>query len=254
MWYRRKIMSPIKNWAGCALALAVWAGLAMPAMAVSVRIASFNVYYGIDTGADRTDGLAGDDYAATLATFQRVQPDIVCFQELETGDKQAWVEAAATLGYSYYAFASTTGGTFAGTARLGIWSKYPILSTDEVKETDVDPTAKEMTRWPLHAVIQVPGALNPFHVFSVHNKSTTVSKPDRLRRAFEIRRTVNYLTNLVAQYPLDVLLGGVIIGNAQFPVRVALCQHRVKTGAQIDFSRVVDGHDHRDQWRCDHAG
>lgn len=178
-------------------------GLAQPAEAVQVRIATYNVLYGIDTGQDRTNAPANDDYAAVLATFQRVQPDIVCFQELETSDKAAWVEMAATLGYPHYAFASAAGGTFPGTARLGIWSKHPILYTDEVKETVVDSTAKEMTRWPLHAVIQVPGALNPFHVFAVHNKSSTVSKPDRLRRGFEILRTVNYLANLVAQFPLD---------------------------------------------------
>ena len=176
---------------------------ALPAQAVHVRIASYNVYFGIDTGANRTNNLADDDYAAVLATFQRVKPDIVCFQELANEDKGAWIEMAATLGYSYYAFASTTGGTFAGSARLGIWSKYPILASAEVKETVVDPTAAEMTRWPLHAVIQVPGALNPFHVFSVHNKSGTTDKTSRLRRAFEIYRTVNYVTNLIAQYPLD---------------------------------------------------
>ena len=183
--------------------LAAWGGLALSAQAIPVRIASYNVLFGIDTGADRASAPPDDDYAAVLATFQRVQPDIVCFQELSLSDKAAWLQMAATLGYQYYAFASTTGGTFAGEARLGIWSKYPILSSDEVKETVVDPAAKEMTRWPLHAVIQVPGALQPFHVFSVHNKSGTTDKTSRLRRAFEMHRLLNYVTNLIAQYPLD---------------------------------------------------
>ena len=126
--------------------LAAWGGLALSAQAIPVRIASYNVLFGIDTGADRASAPPDDDYAAVLATFQRVQPDIVCFQELSLSDKAAWLQMAATLGYQYYAFASTTGGTFAGEARLGIWSKYPILSSDEVKETVVDPAAKEMTR------------------------------------------------------------------------------------------------------------
>jgi len=170
--------------------------------AVPVRIASYNVYFGVDTGSDR--GSSNDvDYAAVQASFERVQPDIVCFQELLNADKQAWLEMAAALDYPYYAFSSVEGGTFAGDMRLGIWSKYPILSSDEIKETVVDPDAAEMTRWPLHAVIQVPGALNPFHVFSVHNKSGTTTKSERLRRAFEIYRTVNYITNMIAQYPMD---------------------------------------------------
>ena len=171
--------------------------------AVDVRIASYNVYFGIDTSSDRASLLPGDDFAAVKASLERVQPDIVCFQELANEDQDAWLEMAATLGYPYYAFASVEGGTFAGSARLGIWSKFPILASDEVKETVVDPNAAEMTRWPLHAVIQVPGALNPFHVFSVHNKSGTTVKYERLRRAFEILRTVNYITNMIAQYPLD---------------------------------------------------
>ena len=178
-------------------------GTVLSAQAIPVRIASYNVLFGIDTGSDRTNALPTDDYAAVQATFQRVQPDIVCFQELSFSDKAAWLQMAATLGYQYYAFASTTGGTFAGEARLGIWSKYPILASSEVKETVVDSAAKEMTRWPLHAIIQVPGALQPFHVFSVHNKSGTTDKTSRLRRAFEMHRLLNYVTNLIAQYPLD---------------------------------------------------
>lgn len=178
--------------------------VAIPAVqAVDVRIASYNVYFGIDTSSDRASLLPGDDFAAVKASLLRVRPDIVCFQELANEDKDAWLEMAATLGYPYYAFSSVAGGTFAGSARLGIWSKYPILASAEVKETVVDTNAAEMTRWPLHAVIQVPGALNPFHVFSVHNKSGTTVKYERLRRAFEIYRTVNYITNLLAHYPLD---------------------------------------------------
>ena len=178
-------------------------GAAPSGWAVQVRIASYNVYFGLDTGSDRGEGKPDDDYAAVLATMQRVRPDIVCFQELTSSDQAAWVQMAGTLGFPYYAFASQSGGTFAGTVRLGIWSKFPILASAEVKETVVDPTAAEMSRWPLHAVIQVPGALNPLHVFSVHNKSSTTSKRDRMRRALEIRRLVNYIGALTTQYPLD---------------------------------------------------
>jgi endonuclease/exonuclease/phosphatase family metal-dependent hydrolase len=185
-------------------AIWVWAAfclMGVPAHAVKVRLATYNVYFGIDTGSNRSQGDPNDDYAAVLASFQRVQPDIVCFQELSDGDKQAWLEMAATLGFPYYAYSD--GGTFAGDMKLGVWSKFPILSSAHVKENVVDSTAMEMTRWPLHAVIQVPGALNPFHVFSVHNKSGTTDKTSRLRRAFEMRRTMNYITNLMVQFPLD---------------------------------------------------
>ena len=185
------------------LLISAWTVLtALPTEAVPVRIASYNVLNGIDTRSDRAT-TNDTDYAAMLATFQRVQPDIVCFQELGTFDQEAWLEAAATLGYPYYVFPTNSGGTFAGGVLLGIWSKYPVLASDQVRENYVDPTAAEMSRWPLHAVIQVPGALNPFHVFSTHNRPGTATKQERLRRAFEIHRTVNYITNLIATYPND---------------------------------------------------
>ena len=169
--------------------------------AVPVRIASFNVAYGIDTSDDR--GTVDDaDYAAVTSIVQRIQPDILCFQELYADeDMTAWITAAATLGYPYYAMSA--GGTFDNSMRVGVWSKFPITYSDHVRETVVDPTAAEIMRWPLHVVIDVPGALYPFHVFSTHNKAGTTTKSARLQRAFEIRRTFNFITNLVAQDPLN---------------------------------------------------
>jgi len=186
----------------CALAAWLWA--ACPAHAVQVRVASFNVYFGVDTGGDRLSNDPNDDYLAVSNILRRVNPDIVTFQELSNSDQEAWVTMAAQLGYPYYAFSSFLGGTFAGSHRLGIWSRYPILAASEIKETVVDPDAKEMTRWPLHAVIQVPGALNPFHVITVHNKANTTEKASRMRRALEIYRTLNYLTDTNNVPGLDV--------------------------------------------------
>jgi endonuclease/exonuclease/phosphatase family metal-dependent hydrolase len=176
-------------------------GAANPVQAVQMRIAAFNVAFGIDTDSDR--GTTNDvDYCAVTSIVQRVQPDILCFEELYSDeDMTTWVSAAAALGYPYYAM--SVGGTFDNSMRLGVWSKFPIIYTDHVRETVVDPTAAEIMRWPLHAEIQVPGALNPFHVFVTHNKAGTTTKSSRLQRAFEIYRTVEYITNLVAQHPLD---------------------------------------------------
>ena len=174
----------------------------LPAQAVEVRIASFNVLWGIDT--DRCYGTTKTgDYTATIEIMQRVQPDIVCFQELYGNETHmtAWLGAAAALGYPYYALSD--GGTFDTSMRLGVWSKFPITTSAHVRETVVDPTAAEIMRWPLHVAIDVPGALYPFHVFTTHNKASTTVKQSRFQRAFEIHRTVNYITNLVAQDPLN---------------------------------------------------
>ena len=90
----------------------------LPAQAVEVRIASFNVLWGIDT--DRCYGTTKTgDYTATIEIMQRVQPDIVCFQELYGNETHmtAWLGAAAALGYPYYALSD--GGTFDTSMRLG---------------------------------------------------------------------------------------------------------------------------------------
>ena len=177
-------------------------GTALTVQAIPVRIASFNVLWGIDT--DRCYGTTKTgDYTATIEIMQRVQPDIVCFQELYGNPTHmtAWLGAAAALGYPYYALSD--GGTFDTSMRLGVWSKFPITYSAHVRETVVDPTAAEIMRWPLHVSIDVPGALYPFHVFTTHNKATTLGTKERMQRAFEIHRTVNYITNLVAQDPLN---------------------------------------------------
>ncbi len=191
-----------KNWVGLGLGLAVGLALsALSAQAVPVRIASFNVAFGIDTNDD--GGTTNDvDYAAVSNVIQRVQPEIICFQELYADeDMQAWIALAAKLGYPYYAMSS--GGSLDNSMRTGIWSKYPITGTDLIKETYYDPTAVEIMRWPIVATIDVPGALYPLHVSSTHNKAGTTTKSARLQRAFEMRRIVQYFDRLVASNPTE---------------------------------------------------
>ncbi len=183
----------------CVTAIVGW--LMSSAQAVQVRIADFNVAFGLDTNDDR--GTTNDvDYVAVSNTLRRVQPDIVCFQELYADeDLQAWIALAAQLGYPYYAM--STGGSLDNSMRTGVWSKYPITGTDLIKETYYDPAAVEIMRWPIVAKIEVPGALYPLYVASTHNKAGTTTKSARLQRAFEIYRTVQYFDRLVASNPTE---------------------------------------------------
>jgi len=180
--------------------MALW-GAVLPAAGVQVRIADFNVAFGIDTGSDA--GTTNDvDYVAVSNILRRVQPDIICFQELYADeDMQAWIALAAQLGYPYYAMSA--GGSLDNSMRTGLWSKYPITDTDLIKETYYDPTAVEIMRWPIVAKIEVPGALYPFYVSSTHNKAGTTTKSARLQRAFEMRRIVQYFERLVASNPVE---------------------------------------------------
>ena len=181
--------------------LAGWGLSVLSARAVQVRIADFNVAFGIDTGSDA--GTTNDvDYVAVSNIVRRVQPDILCFQELYADeDMQAWIGLAAKLGFPYYAMSA--GGSLDSSMRTGIWSKFPITGTDQIKETYYDPTAVEFMRWPIVAKIEVPGALYPLYVASTHNKAGTTTKSARLQRAFEIYRTVQYFDRLVASNPTE---------------------------------------------------
>ena len=60
------------------LGLALW-GMATPATAVSVRIATWNVLHGVDTDHDHLTNL-NDDYSAVTAIVAREQQDLICFQ------------------------------------------------------------------------------------------------------------------------------------------------------------------------------
>ena len=129
--------------------------------------------HGIDTGT--TIAPINDDYSAVTSIVQRVQPDIICFQELTQTDKADWLTAGGHAGLSVLRD-SDLAGHFPTVSCRASGANIPITNIDQIKETLMDPTAAEITRWPLHAEIEVPGALNPFHVFVVHNKSGTTTK------------------------------------------------------------------------------
>ena len=94
----KNIFLRLTGYAVAALCLAT-----LSAQAIDVRIASFNVAFGIDTGSDA--GTTNDvDYVAVSNIVRRVQPDILCFQELYADeDMQAWIGLAAKMGFPYYA-------------------------------------------------------------------------------------------------------------------------------------------------------
>ena len=157
---------------------------------VEIRVASFNVLFGVGTPGSV-------EYNAVRDTLIRVDSDIVGFQELSPSDHPDWVTMAAELGYPHLAFG--TGGPFAGSHRVGFYSRFPITEASEVKEP---VGAKEITRWPLRIKVDVPGALNPLIAYVVHNKASSGSA-NEFRRAIEMRRTMSNIVDHVSANPLD---------------------------------------------------
>jgi endonuclease/exonuclease/phosphatase family metal-dependent hydrolase len=185
------------------LALAVLL-VALPASAVQVRIASWNILNGLDTGsnASASEGSRSDDYWQVIDAINRIQPDIVGFAEINNNDFDKLPELAAALGYPYYAL--STEAMNSGAYRQAVMSKFEILSSTLVKENTEDAAAAEIPRWPLHAVVAVPGALNPLHVIVVHTAPGTSDKSKRLWRAMNAWRGRQFVGRLNRELPDDV--------------------------------------------------
>lgn len=159
--------------------------------AIQVRLATYNVLFGVGTPGS-------NDYLAVRSILQRINADVIGFQELLDTDYDNWVTLAADLGYPYLAYGPSA-GPLTGSQRLGFFSRYPIRSANEVTEF---PGATELTRYPLRVVIDIPGALNPLVVYTVHHKASSGSA-NQFRRAIEGRRVLSNLVAYIESNPLD---------------------------------------------------
>lgn len=165
--------------------------LAPHAGAINVRIASYNVEWGVGSPLS-------NDYQAVKSVINRIRPDVIGFQELTDADKANWITLAAELGYPYYAYGPSS-GPLTGTQRLGYFSKFPVRNTAEVTEF---PGAVELTRYPLRTEVLVPGALNPLVLYNVHFKAMG-DNSSQFRRAIESRRTLSNLFAYIAANALN---------------------------------------------------
>jgi endonuclease/exonuclease/phosphatase family metal-dependent hydrolase len=143
----------------------------------TVRIASFNVLQGVGS-------VGGTQYNAVKSILFRVDADLVAFQELTPSDASNWLALAAELGYGHTAEGTTS--PLSGPRKVGYYSRWPILSTFQVKST---PPANEITRPPFRAVIDVDATQSPLVLWTVHHKASSGAN-NEFRRAIEGMRTV----------------------------------------------------------------
>ena len=159
---------------------------AVVADAKTVRIATFNIENG--------PGAPGSpDYLATKAVIQRIDADIVAFQEILSSSEQNWRALAVDAGYDHVAF-GRDGTSMSGNQRLGYFSRFPIISETAITSP---PGANEMTRRPLRVVVAVPDA-KPLVIWNMHHKASerdaadlaVANRNNQFRRAIEARRIV----------------------------------------------------------------
>ena len=157
-----------------------------------VRVATYNIENGVGD-------IGSSEYNAVQAILARMDADIVCFQELQTTSFAAWSNMAVTLGYSYNAI-GWDGGSMAGSLYMGFFSRFPILSTYNIQSP---PGAKELSRYPFRAVINVPEAEHPLVIWNEHHKSGAASI-DKFRRAIEAYRISQDVDAYLTANPDDV--------------------------------------------------
>jgi endonuclease/exonuclease/phosphatase family metal-dependent hydrolase len=123
----------------------------------TVRVATFN----IENGPEAPDTT---DYKASKAIVQRINADVVAFQEINRTSTNEWRQMAAELGYTNVQLGTTNsaGGL------LGFFSRFPVQQVTNL--SSVAP-ANEFTRRPMRVVVQVPGAVRPLVLWNMHHKA-----------------------------------------------------------------------------------
>jgi len=177
-------------------AIAILPILSAVALAVEIRVATFNVgatfgetffIYGL--GAPDTA-----DHITVREILGRIDADVVALQEIHSADLQGSPNdvqvLAASLGYPHLYVAPTT-DAFDNIFRVAFLSRFPFLSTLAINSP---PGAKELSRRHPAVKVDVPGTDNDPVIVSAHLKAGT-SAADRFRRAVEMRRLTGYLTS-----------------------------------------------------------
>ncbi len=159
-----------------------------PVRGTAIRLATVNTLNGV--GARDSP-----EYEALLVMIERLEPDIVCFQETSSAsDFFDLRQLVADLGFGHLAtrgdaFAGQPyeGGRFNSNQNIAITSRYPITSAVQIDRDR--PGRKELTRFPLMVEIDVPGTSNDPVVVGVHYKASA-DDASRYRKAVAAYRTL----------------------------------------------------------------
>lgn len=156
----------------------------LPAVALgqtlAVRVATFNI---------ETMSGAGSQFDAARDILIRVGADVVCVQEM--ADDGAFADLAGAAGYDYHYLANPNGNVDLNADWAGVMSKYPFTNqyTATAALLSGDPSAKDITRNFVVAVVDVPGAAQDLVIIGNHWKASG-DDVDEFRRSIESIRAM----------------------------------------------------------------
>lgn len=155
------------------------------AWGVPIRIASFNVKLGIEATTNPA-------YGATRAVLQRIDADVVGFQELTAETLTNFHQLAAELGYPHVT--NSTISVLDSYNTLAVMSRFPLANMREITSPR---GAQELFRKPLVVSVDVPNTTNDPTLLVVHHKccDVTNSWKDRFLRAVEVKRVRDFMQN-----------------------------------------------------------
>lgn len=151
---------------------------------VSVRVVTWNV--------EGLGARASDEGLAERAILDRLDADIIGFNELDEVDARRLTELGQDLGYDIVYTASDN--PF-GSIRNGLITRLDVVSIEAPSASVLsgDANANDVTRWPVRATLQKAGARLPLQVVVNHWKSG-FGPTDKFRRALDGVRTAQAIT------------------------------------------------------------
>lgn len=155
-----------------------------PLVAIDVRVATMNVYQGIERAGD-------PEYEALEDVLSRINADIVSLQEVRnsdtTGSPSNLDQLASALGYPHVFVAD--GNDFDSNNEVIIISKFPFTSTYSIESPS---GSRDLTRVHAAAVVDVPGTNDDPMIIGLHLKCC-FEPDDFFRRAVEMERIKFFL-------------------------------------------------------------
>jgi len=150
-----------------------------------VRVATMNIENSIGSPGEA-------QYEAVKQVIQRLNADIIGFQEIYLSESNTWSQLGIELGYPYSTMASRE------VQRTAYFSRYPFL---EVAQVDTPEIARPILR----VTVAVPDTDQPLVLWNAHKKAFN-NPTDQFRRTIETHRLIQNIQAYTNDNPQHVAL------------------------------------------------